>query len=153
MATQNHNLIYSFLHAHHLNIDDWYGDIAIGFCKGIATFRENRTIKLSTYVYSCMLNELRMAKRKKYLKILSLDEDLGNGLHRIEFIESKNNEIADCELIVDFQNNFYKLNNRQKDILYRRLNGQTQRQISAGLQMSQPSVARNLGKIKGILVS
>lgn len=131
-----------------MNIDDWYGEISIGFCKGIATFDENKKIKLSTYVYLCMLNQLRMEKRKKHLNVCSLDEDLGDGAHRIECIASKNNEIEDWEFSEDFRSYYSKLSSRDKDIINRRLRGQTQAEISKELNISQPTVTRSLIKIK-----
>lgn len=99
-----------------------------------------------------MLNQVRMAKRKKYLEYCSLDEDLGKDLHRIDIVESKKDEIADCEFQSDFQDIYSRLSDVHKKIIKMRLNGMTQKEMSEVLKISQPSVARNLAKIKNKLV-
>lgn len=139
------------MNKNHLDIDDWYGEAAIGYCKGIATFDINKNTKISTYLFLCMLNQIRMAKRKKHLEFCSLDDEFCDGLHRIDSIKSENNEIADCEFKIVFQDTYNGLDDTYKKIIDMRLNGMTHREISATLNIAQPTVSRKLTKIRNRL--
>lgn len=81
LAADNHGLIIKFLVKHHLNIDDYYGDMAVEFCYAARAYRPEMGYAFSTYAYRCMHNHLiRMwqengrAKRVPKYIISSLDE-------------------------------------------------------------------------------
>jgi len=63
-ATENHNLIYSFLQKNNLEIDDWYGISAYGFCKAVRAYNKDKNVCFSTFAYKCMQNEILMEYRK-----------------------------------------------------------------------------------------
>lgn len=80
LAEENHKLIYAFMNKHHLDHDEYYGDMAEAYCIAIAAFDETKG-SLSTLVYHAMKNRLRNIRRCQSLPrripsdcLLSLDE-------------------------------------------------------------------------------
>lgn len=67
LVEDNHNLIYSYIHSHKLNLDaveDWYGAAAVGLCKAALIYDESRGCKFSTLAYLCIDNEVKMEMRR-----------------------------------------------------------------------------------------
>ena len=62
LAEENHNLIFAFMNKHHLDPDEYYGDMAEAYCIAIAAFNESRGT-LSTLVYHAMNNRLKNIRR------------------------------------------------------------------------------------------
>ncbi|QNO18952.1 sigma-70 family RNA polymerase sigma factor [Caproicibacterium amylolyticum] len=56
---ENEKLIYAFLNRKRLEIDEWYGDCAIGLIKAAKTYKVKSQNKFSTYAFSCMWNEVK----------------------------------------------------------------------------------------------
>ena len=86
LAADNHGLIIKFLIKHRLDIDEYYGDMAIAFCYAARAYDPARNRAFSTYAYRCMQNHLiRMwqnegrAKRIPWSMIASLDELVFDG--------------------------------------------------------------------------
>lgn len=75
IAEENYGLIYSFLHNHNLDIDSYYGIVAIGYCKGIHTYNKHENIKLSTYLNMCMNNEYLQNVRSENAQKRCHDKD------------------------------------------------------------------------------
>lgn len=44
LAEENHNLIYWFCWKNHLDIEEWYDIIAIGYMKGINSYDETKGV-------------------------------------------------------------------------------------------------------------
>jgi RNA polymerase sigma factor (sigma-70 family) len=57
LVEKNHNLIYGFANKNKLNIDEYYGILAIGLCKAAKSYEESKG-EFSTFAYNCMKNEL-----------------------------------------------------------------------------------------------
>ena len=62
LAEDNHNLIYAFMNKHHLNYDEYYGDMAEAFCIAITAFDETKG-SLSTLAFHAMNNRLKNIRR------------------------------------------------------------------------------------------
>lgn len=58
IATENHNLIYKFLHKYDLDENEYYDLAAIGFCKACMTYDSSYKTSLSTYAFKCMFNSV-----------------------------------------------------------------------------------------------
>lgn len=70
LATDNHNLIYSFLTKYNLDAEEYYDLAAIGLCQAAKTYR-NHIARFSTYAYRCMFNILSKEwKRKQNVGII-----------------------------------------------------------------------------------
>lgn len=63
LVEDNHNLIYSLAYKKNINLDEFYGDLAIGLCKAALAFDENRG-KFSTLAYTSMYNEYKIRLRQ-----------------------------------------------------------------------------------------
>ncbi len=88
LAEKNHNLIYWFCWKNHLDIEEWYDIIAIGYMKGINSYDETLGVKLSAYLTKIMKNEYLMYLRQKQTKSripeteissLEFEYSVGNG--------------------------------------------------------------------------
>ena len=57
LATENHNLIYSFLNKYDYDPEEYYDLAAIGLCKAAKLYNESKGA-FSTYAYRAMLNTI-----------------------------------------------------------------------------------------------
>lgn len=156
-ATENHNLIYSFLHSRNLKVGEWYDVAAIGFMKAIHNYNTDKG-KFSVFAYKCMENEISMEKRKFIAEkrigdnILTYYDTPVVGHNSIEsttiqeLIEdfhSKDfeNEIAIREILKKVYNNFSL---KCKSIIYLNLKGYNQPEIAKEVNLTQSYVSRVL---------
>ena len=58
LASENHQLIYSFLNKYHFDPEEYYGLAAIGLCKAAKLYDESKG-NFSTYAYRAMLNSIK----------------------------------------------------------------------------------------------
>lgn len=149
LAEENHNLIYWFCWKNHLDIDEWYDIIAIGYMKGINSYDETKGIKLSTYLIKIMKNEYLMQIRIKQTKrripeteISSLEFEfgVGNGSNRekdvanmYDFISDKNSDFEEqicikSDLEKALKN--IKIKDRYRRIYDMRIKGYTFKEIA-----------------------
>lgn len=63
LVEDNHNLIYSLAYKKNINLDEFYGDLAIGLCKAAIIFDERKG-RFSTLAYTSMYNEYKMRIRR-----------------------------------------------------------------------------------------
>ena len=141
-----------------VDLEDLVSIGTIGLIKGINTYKNDKNIKLATYVSRCIDNEILMylRKNKKRRADVSLDESLsfdseGNELHLEDIlgtdsdIVTKDIEESDMKKIMLKEIN--KLNERDKQIIMLRygLNGNeelTQKEVAELLGMSQSYISR-----------
>jgi len=64
LAEENHGLIITFIQRKHLDLDEYYGDLAETYCYAIASYDESKG-KLSTYVFASLGNRLKNIYRAK----------------------------------------------------------------------------------------
>jgi len=141
-----------------VDLEDLVSIGTIGLIKGINTYKNDKNIKLATYVSRCIDNEILMylRKNKKRKADVSLDESLsfdseGNELHLEDIlgtdadIVTKDIEENDMKKLMLHEIN--KLNERDKQIIVLRygLNGNeelTQKEVAELLGMSQSYISR-----------
>lgn|GEM_PF-2292099 len=147
----NHKLIYSFMNKYHLS-DDWYGELAVGLCQAARAYDASRGIKLSVLAYRAMKNMMliRFRTENKLVKAGSLDamiqDESGDEFSffvpdHLDRIEAEN-EIAYFDWIIE-RAPLYKL-----DIIYRRLQGQNDGEISEAYGKTRAWVSQQLVRIK-----
>lgn len=149
LAEENHNLIYWFCWKNHLDIDEWYDIIAIGYMKGINSYDETKGVKLSTYLSKTMKTEYLMVLRLKQAKSriletkissLEFEFDIGNGsngekdkTNMYNFISDKNNDFEEqiC-LRIDLEKALkdIKIKDRHRRIYDLRIKGYTYTEIA-----------------------
>ena len=139
--------------------DDLIGIGTIGLIKGVDSYKQNKDIKLTTYIAKCIQNEIFMFFRKvkgEAYKTISLQDSVGydkdgNEISLSELIPDNNKEIDSSIQIKDnleLVNNYInKLSPREKEILKKRYGlmntkEQTQKEIAKEMNISRSYVSR-----------
>lgn len=149
LAEENHNLIYWFCWKNHLDIDEWYDIIAIGYMKGINSYDETLGVKLSVYLNKIMKNEYLMVLRLKQAKSriseteissLEFEFNVGNGsngekdnANMYDIISDKNSDFEERICIkIDLENALknIKIKDRYRRIYDLRIKGYTYAEIA-----------------------
>lgn len=164
LAEENHNLIYWFCYKNHLNIDEWYDIIAIGYMKGINSYDETKGVKLSTYLIRIMKNEyLLVLRNKKYAKyipedeILSLDFEYNSDKDKenynfLNFVVNENSFFEnDVCFKIDIKKAFseLKIPKRNYEIFFQRLQGDSLEKIGFDFGITRERVrmiCKDIGK-------
>ena len=140
------------------NIDDLISIGTIGLIKGIDSYKNNKGIKLTTYVARCIENEVLMFYRidKKNTKNISLNEPIGydkdgNEITFLDILKTPDPEYANVihtKDNIDHLKEYFKyLTPREKKILIKRygLNKNdeiTQKEIAKEMGISRSYVSR-----------
>jgi RNA polymerase sigma factor (sigma-70 family) len=66
LAAENHNLIYAFAKQNCVDLEEVYGDLAIGLCKAAKAYDELMGLKFSTFAFACMKVEYVNYQRTKH---------------------------------------------------------------------------------------
>jgi RNA polymerase sigma factor (sigma-70 family) len=159
LAEKNHNLIYWYARNNRLDLEEYYGELAIVLCKAAYHFDESLGYSFASYAAKCMDNRIRqLLKSKKQTlesneEILSLDylyyandsdpftlEDCI--VDNTEDIEMKTANKIDVEEFAD------TLSNRDKYILKSLLVGKTQYEIADELGVSHQRVHQIIKRIR-----
>ena len=140
------------------NIDDLISIGTIGLIKGIDSYKNNKGIKLTTYIARCIENEVLMFYRidKKNTKNISLNEPIGydkdgNEITFLDILKTPDPEYANVihtKDNIDHLKEYFKfLTPREKKILIKRygLNKNdeiTQKEIAKEMGISRSYVSR-----------
>lgn len=166
LVLDNINLIYMVLKRYNLynEIDEYYDIGMIGLVKGANNFNENKGYAPSTYLTTCITNEISQYKRKKLMqkrgngiKDISIYTQISNDgkeiylLDVIPSTEDIEEKIIKKEKLELIYKEIFKLNEKDKFIIcsnygllgYKEL---TQIQISKKINISQCQVSRIIKK-------
>ena len=153
LILENQNLIYNVLKK--LNLyqqHEEYFDLGmIGLIKGVKSFDKNKGYKLSTYLTTCIRNEILIFLRKRKINCLSLEDDINDNLKIIDIIKSDEN-ITDAVIKKSIIEELYIAINKlsSNELLLLELyyiNNLTQLEISKKLKCSQAQVSRRIKNI------
>lgn len=144
-ATENHGLIYSFMHLHKIP-PERYDIIALAFVKSVSTFKPERNVKFSTYFYFAANRELQQEFRynnsqnrrinSETLSFSAIETDECPDL--LEFLGG---DILDIS-VVEARDISDHLDNRQQHILNLIIAGYDQAEIATMVGLSQPHISR-----------
>lgn len=155
LAEENHGLIYSFAHKYGLNIDDWYGALAIGYLRGIADWDPKRGA-LSTCVFNKMLSVYGLEARKyraakRTAQIVSFDAEVPGtaNLSYHTYLSDPHDHVGAAILSADLQ----CLSPQIQRILLLRIAGYSQQEISEIVGVSQPRVCKLLKTVAKAIVA
>lgn len=138
----NHNLIYGYANRKGLDLDEWYGKLAILLCKSVKLWQPNRG-SLSTYFYM------------RADTLVMLDHKMRNYHKRKanEFVEELDLEVLELEVLDD---SFDDLKEKKilreimdcgnEEIIQLRYEGYTQEEIADKMGVTQPTISRLLEK-------
>lgn len=152
MVTVNHNLIYGFLKKYHLDVEEWYGDAAIGLCKAAETFDESKAT-FGAYSYKCMFNEVMCEKRRRRSQYMIPEDELvyyetecsndaGDTCTILDQLASDTNLEETVESNTAIGEIMDKLNDDEKTVLILTHYGYTQNIISERIGCSQRVVSK-----------
>ena len=151
IAEDNHSLIYGFLRKNHLDVDEWYGIIAIGYLKAVLQWDPDRG-KLSTFAFLTMKNSyLQEINRRNRLKrkesCISIHSPICDGDAELGDLLPDPYDLADqCVSRVDLEAALQKLTSDQRRILSMALEDVYQSDIAIVMGISQPAISRTLKK-------
>lgn len=164
LVTDNHNLIYSFANSKKLDLEEYYGVLALALCKAAQHFDKSKG-EFSTFAYICMtdevINDIRMNKRKRRtlpesFEIIYLDAPLCNKSDDITSTVIVRDIIPSQEVNVDRNyegKETYKmllslLNDKEYKIVQYKLMGLTNEQIARKMRCSAQNINYYIFKIK-----
>ena len=139
IVEKNHNLIYGVANKFNLNIEEWYGLLAIELCKTVEKHNPAKS-KLSTYYYIRVkgLISKEQSKRKaakRDFESIKLNENYcGDG-----------NNLSDLEMETELK---IWLESQNNEILNLKYQGYNQNEIADILGISQSNVSRMLRKLR-----
>ena len=156
LVEENHNLIYSYAKQHNLDLDEWYGVLALALCYAAYEFDENRS-KFSTFYYvvansrvGCAVRNKKAKKRVPDAMCISIEEEFKDlDLTLADTIEDKQSSVYKK---LEIREVFDSLDNLDTSIVLMRLRGVTQKKISSYLGISQSTISRRLIAIKDKLI-
>lgn len=158
LASDNHKLIYSFANKMGLDIDEYYGLLAIGLCKAAKTYNPGRGYAFSTYAYITMRNECYMYWR--HMKtgqqipeelIFSYNAPLGDESDGKDYAERINDIFGTYQLNtteIEAEEFIESLTAKEKQIIFEKMYGYTQKEIAMHIGKSQTIVSRIMNRIK-----
>lgn len=155
LVADNERLIYYVCNKYNINVNEFYGDLAIGLCKAAYHYKDIG-FKFSTFAITCMINEYRLAlKRTK-----STSHIPSNIIYSLDYVICKEENISICDTIAGKRDvfddlvfiDFPDLSNFETTVLYLYVTGYTQVDISTKLGTCQSHICRTLKNIKNKLV-
>lgn len=164
IVEDNMGLVYKFCstqgNKYNFDFEDTIQIASVGLIKAVIFWDKNKG-SLSTLAYTCMNREFLMAirSRNKHDKlgcIQSLNEPL---LSDLDYDLTLEDVITDNKNLIDFillktsvESAYAKLNDKQKDVVYRYLVlGQKQIEIAKSLNLSQAHISRIITKFKDLI--
>lgn len=159
-VAQNHNLIYAFLHANKLSVEDWYDIAAIGLCKAALSYDTSKS-RFSTYAYKCMWNEVKIEIRKQnairraddnavlhYDAMFACNED-GDECNYLSLIpDTKRDTGKQAVVRIALYELLGKLSDRERDVIHLLSMGYRQKDVANFTSYSQPQISRIQNKAK-----
>lgn len=151
-ATDNHNLIYKYLHEHSFCIEDYYGTAADGFLKAVMAYIRKPDLhdnyQFSTLACKYMKREISNQMKVEKAAKRTMPEPL---LSYEEVAEMQYNTMADMlgNLIGDAMLN--QMDKRQQDICILKLGGFNNTEICKILEIPSSSFYKEMSRIKDIV--
>lgn len=131
MVELNHNLIYGFANKRNLDLDEWYGLLALELCRTIPKYNPERGA-LSTYYYLRCDSLIRIERDKANTQMrshngmLELDESL---------VADESDDLEEKALLDEL------LKYGNNEVVMMRYKGFTQSEIADKLGVSQPHIS------------
>lgn len=162
LAEKNHNLIYGLAYKCGIDIEEFYGVLAIGLCKAAKHYDSNRGA-FSTFAYKTMyyeyIKEVQSISGKsipQYM-IIPLDtealwasqsDNSGDSMTLANIVPDKNVHVEDdvlCE--IQYEKFLDSLHGSDREIMEMLKNGLTKAEIANALHMSYQNVRSKVTKI------
>ena len=156
MVEDNHKLIYAFASSRRLDLEEWYGLLAIELCETIKYFDKDKGALSTIYYLRCDNLIKGQYRRNNRLKrrsgtILSLDynykNELGEKTTMSEIYDFETNECLEDDAISNVILNDID-DSEYREIVGMRYEGYTQTEIANALGISQSKISNTLQKVR-----
>lgn len=152
----NHNLIYSYINRKHLDIEEWYGLLAIELCEAVRIWDEERGALSTIFYYMCdnrIKGEYRrtQAKKRQHGGMLSLDYTYTDGSGTERTLEDISKLGVELEYDDEMANNeilYEMLRDKHGEIIRLLYLGYNQREIAEIINVSQSRVNKILSNMR-----
>lgn len=141
-----------------VDFDDYYGYVAESMCKAAATFDESRNYKFSTYAYCVMDNDLKLLKRDSYTQKRKANhytcsyEQIIEDNKYTDILKDNNNFEEYMISLLSFQEIMNTLNNKERLILQKMIDGKTQKEIAFDEGVTYQYISAVLKRAKAKIV-
>lgn len=157
LAEENHNLIYKYASSNDINVEEFYGVLAIGLCKAASTFDASRGYRFSTLAYRCMDTEYKAYWRHELNtrhipagSVMSYNALISNE-SGIQFLDIVSNDQRKCSIdtgAVEVDEFLKRLSPKQRTVLDGLLSGEKEVTIARRIGCSQSNVSRVKTKLR-----
>lgn len=160
-AENNHNLVYSFLYKHRYSIEEYYNVVIFGYLKAVQIYHRREDLrKKYDFPFICwqyMRSEIKdyhrgedAKKRQPVEIIISLDAEYAESedIYNCMGGKSVEDELMETAELLELLENFSE---QQKDILKLKLDGYSNKDICALLEIQASSFYYQMNRIKAIL--
>ncbi len=163
-ATENHNLIYGFLHQYGYNLETYYDVAAFGYLKAVQIYNRREDLRnkyafpfiCQQYMRSEIGNHFRTEnakKRKPSETVVSLDADYSGTENLYNCVGDVNgnlpeSEILEMERLTDFLNG---LSDTQRKIAQMKLDGYSNKEIYLSLEIRRSTYYVEMQRIRKTL--
>lgn len=160
LVSDNHNLIYSYAKKMNLELDEYYGILAIGLCQAASLFDPDLGFAFSTLAYTSMRSECYSYWRNTYMckhhlpkdLIVSLDAPIHEDPYSKEFYDKIYDifeEDYKAEILkVEIKEFIETLSERDQILLLYLLQGYSRKEIAAYLGVTRSNIGDRLKKLK-----
>ena len=164
-ATENHNLVYDFLHRHDYSLENYYDVAIFGFLKAVQIYNRREDLRekyafpfiSQQYMRSEIGNHCRMEdakKRKPSGTLVSLDAEYAETENLYNCIgvaggKSPEAEIVEMERITEMLSS---LSNTQRKIAELKVDGYSSKEIYSALEIKPSTYYVEVNRIKKVLV-
>lgn len=145
LIVDNHNLIYSYAIKNHLDIEEYYGILAIALIKAAENYKEDYGTSFTTFAFTIMRNSIirdgKKRSRDSLYHSMSLDGFTDDDVPLVEIIPNEEK--------YNFEFNFPKtLTSDEKDLLIYRFCGFSNKDIYEFTGMSPQKIADSMREIR-----
>lgn len=164
MATENHNLVYDFLHRHGYSLENYYDIVIFGYLKAVQIYNRRDDLRnkyafpfiSQQYMRSEIGNNLRMesAKKRKPLgTVVSLDAEYSGMENLYNCISVDNGKSPEFEVVSREQvaEILSGLSGTQRKIIEMKLDGYSNREIYLTLEIKPSTYYVEVKRIKKVL--
>lgn len=159
LAEKNHDLIYWFAKSRKLDLEEYYGELAIELCKAAYHYAEGTGYSFTTYAAKCMDNRIKQLARSRERtlegneEVLSLDyfyyEDYSDSFTLGDCVSDDTKNIEQEALNkIEAEQFIDALGDRDKYIFKSLIMGKQQNQIAEDLGISSTRVNKLVKKIR-----
>lgn len=159
-ASDHHNLVYEFLHEHHLSVDEFYDIIIFGYLNAVKTYLSRTDLqiyafptlgwKLMTQSLSDYYKEQLCQKRKSEMSSLNSTHCTHN-LSLEETIHVTDNLMQQLEIVLLLHDLSKRVSQQQMEIVRMKSHGYNLQDIATSQNTSTKRIRKLLEEVRSVL--